>query len=89
MPVLSQCHSIIIDQDIILPQHGKELGDGIDDIGKRYIYQLMSNVYFPGSRTFDPRILLHSCAPKNNVRLDKQPQKICLRSILNMESIIR
>ena len=44
----TQCHSIIIDQVISSPVHGKEVIDGINDIGKRYIYQLMSNVQLPG-----------------------------------------
>ena len=47
-----QCFSIIIDQGISAPGHGKEVVDGIDAIAKRYIYQLMSNVQLTGSKTF-------------------------------------
>ena len=44
MSVLSQYFSIIIDRGISAPVHGKEVINGINDIKKGYIYQLMSNV---------------------------------------------
>ena len=44
MSVMSQCYSVIIDQGISAPGHGKEVVDGLNAIGKRYIYQLMYNV---------------------------------------------
>ena len=39
------------------------------------MYQLMSNVQLPGSRTFDSQVLMHSCTPKNDVSMAKQFQK--------------
>ena len=42
-----------IDQGISAPGHGKEVVEGINAIGKFYIYQLMSNVQLPGSKRFD------------------------------------
>ena len=75
MSVFFQCHSIIIDQDISAPVNVKEVVYGCNYIGKRYIYELMSNVQLPGSRTFDSQILMHSCTPKNDVGLAKEPQK--------------
>ena len=48
MPVMLQCYSVIIYCGISAPGHGKEVVDGINDIGKHYIYQLMSNVQLPG-----------------------------------------
>ena len=60
MSVLSQCYSIIIDQGISAPGHGKEVVDGINTIDKRYIYQLVSNVQLPRSKTFDSHIIIHS-----------------------------
>ena len=53
MSVMSQCYSVIIDRDINAPGHKKEVVDGINDIEKRCIYQLMSNVQLLGSKTFD------------------------------------
>ena len=47
-PALSQCHAIIIYQDISAPGHDKEVVDVINAIDKRYIYQLISNVQLPG-----------------------------------------
>ena len=44
MSVMSQCYSIIIDRGISSPGHGKDVSNGISAIGKRYIYQSMSNV---------------------------------------------
>ena len=52
LSVMSQCYSIIIDRSIIAPGHGKEVVDGLNAFGKRYIYQLISKVQFPGSFTF-------------------------------------
>ena len=46
--VMSQCYSIIIDQGISAPEHGKEVVDGLNSVDKRYVYQLMSNVKLPG-----------------------------------------
>ena len=53
MSVMSQCYSIIIDQGISALGHGKEVVDGINDVDKRYIYELMSTVQLPGSNIFD------------------------------------
>ena len=39
------------------------------------MYQLMSNVQLPGSRTFDSHNIMNSCTPKNYVSLDKEFQK--------------
>ena len=44
MSVLSQCHSIIFDQGIHAPGHGKEVVDSLNTIYKLYMYQLMSTV---------------------------------------------
>ena len=61
LSVLSQCYSIIIDRGISAPGYVKEAVGGLNVIGKRYIYQLMSNVQLPGSKIFDSQILMHSC----------------------------
>ena len=44
MSVLYQRHSIIFDQGIISPGHGKYVVEGLNAIAKRYMYQLMSTV---------------------------------------------
>ena len=59
-----QFYSVIIDHGISSPEHGKEVVDGLNAIGKRYIYQLMYNVQLPGSKIFDSQILMHSCTQK-------------------------
>ena len=71
----SQFHSIIIDQGISAPGHVKEVVDGINAIGNRYIYQLISNVQLPGSKTFYSQILMHSCTSKNDISLAKKFQR--------------
>ena len=53
MSVFPLCHLIIIYRGVSAPGHGKEVVDGLNTIDKRYMYQLMSNVQLPGSRTFD------------------------------------
>ena len=89
MSVLSQSHSIIFDRVISAPGHGKEVVNGLNATEKRYMYQLISTVQLPGSKTFDSHILMHSCTPKKDVSMAKEFQKIFLRMILNMESLIR
>ena len=75
MSFLFQCYAIIIYRGISAPDHGKEVIDGINAIYKRYIYQLVSNVQLPGSKTFYSQILIHSWAQNNDVSLAKQFQK--------------
>ena len=75
MSFLSQCYSIIIDWGISEPGHGKKVVDGLNDIDKRYIYELMSNVQLPGSKTFDSQIQMHSCTENNDLSLAKQFKK--------------
>ena len=69
MSVMSQTYSIIIDRGIIAPGHGKEVFDGINAVGKRYIYQLMSKVQLPGSVIFDSHIEIHTSTENKDVSL--------------------
>ena len=69
MLVMSQCYSIIIDWGISAPGHGKEVVDGLNDVDKRYIYQLMSTVQLPGSVRFYSKIKIHTGAKKEDVTL--------------------
>ena len=48
MSVMSHTFSTMIDRGISAPGHGKEVVDGLNDVDKRYIYQLMSKVQLPG-----------------------------------------
>ena len=75
MSVLSQRHSIIFNRGISSPGNGKEVVEGPNFIDKLYMYQLMSTVQLPGSKTFDSNILMHSCTPKKDVSLAKEFQK--------------
>ena len=69
MPVLSQGHSIIFDLGMIsAPGNGKEVVDGLNTIGNRYMYQFMSTVQLPGSKIFEKQIIMHSCIPKKGCR---------------------
>ena len=51
--------------------------DDINAISERYIYiyQLMSNVQLPGSKTFYLQILMHSFTENNDVSMSKKFQK--------------
>ena len=69
MSVMSQTYSIIIDQGIIAPENGKEVVDGLNDVDKRYIYQLMSKVQLPGSIIFDSQIKIHTGTENKYVSL--------------------
>ena len=46
--------------------------DGINDVDKRYIYQLMSTVQLSGSVIFDSQIKMHIGTQKYDVILAKQ-----------------
>ena len=71
MSFISQCYSVIIDQGISAPGHGKEVVDGLNDIDKRYIYQLMSNVQLTGSKRFYSQMQIHTGNQNNDVSLAK------------------
>ena len=71
MPVISQCYSVTIDSGISAPGNGKEVVDRINDIDKRYIYQLMANVQLNGSKKFDYHMHMHTITQNNNVSLHK------------------
>ena len=60
MSVMSQFYSIIIDRCINSPGHVKEFLYGINDVDKRYIYQLMSTVKLTGSKIFDSQMQIHT-----------------------------
>ena len=49
--------------------------DGLNVIDKSHIYQLMSNVQLPVSKTFDSQILMYSFTKNNGAILAKQYQK--------------
>ena len=70
--MISQCYSIIIDQGISVPGHGKEVVDGFNAVDKRYIYQLMSKVQLPGSFIFDSQIKMHTGTENKDVILDQE-----------------
>ena len=76
MSEMSQCYSIRIDRGISSPGHGKEVVDGLNDVDKRYIYQLMSKVQLPGSIRFDSRIKIHTGTEKKDVSLSLGNSKI-------------
>ena len=71
MSVMSQCYSIIIYQGISAPGHGKEVVDGLNDVDKCYIYQLISTVQLTGSNRFDSRMQIHTDSQKDDVILAK------------------
>ena len=53
------------------PGHGKEAIDGINDIDKRYIYQLMSNFKLSGSKLFDSQMQMQTSTQNNDISLAK------------------
>ena len=69
MQFMSQCYSIIIDRGISAPGHGKEDVHGINDVDKRYIYQLMATVQLTGSNIFDSQLQMHTGNQKYDVSL--------------------
>ena len=67
--------SIIIYRGISAPGHGKEVVDGLNDVDKRYIDQLMSTVKLPVSIRFGSQIQMHTCTKKYDVSLAKKFQE--------------
>ena len=72
MSVMSQTYSIITDQGISAPGHGKEVVDVLNAVDKRYIYQLMSKVQLPGSIIFDSQIKMHTGTGNKDLGLAKE-----------------
>ena len=72
---MSQCYSIIIDRGISVPGHGKEVVDGLNDVDKRYIYQLMSKVQLPGSVIFDSQIKMNTGKKKQGCKFSSVIQR--------------
>ena len=75
MSVMSQFYSIIIDQGISAPRHGKDVVDEINSVGKRYIYQLMYTVQLPGSNRFFSQMQIHTGKQNYDVSLAKEFQR--------------
>ena len=48
--------------------------DGINNVDRRYIYQLMSTVQIPGPNIFDSQIQMHTGNQKYDVSLAKEFQ---------------
>ena len=72
MSVILQTYSLIIDQGIIAPGHGKEVIDGLNAVDNRYIYQLMSKFQLPGSIRFDSQIKIHTGTEMKDVSLARE-----------------
>ena len=72
MSVISQTYSIIIDRGISAPEHREKVLDGLKDVDKRYIYQLMSKVQLPVSVRFDSQIKMHTGTENKDVSLAKE-----------------
>ena len=71
MSVISKCYSIIIVRGISAAGHVKEVVDGLNDVYKCYIYQLMSTVQIHGSNRFDSQMQIYTCNQKYDVSLSK------------------
>ena len=56
---------------ISAPGHGKEVVDGINDVDKCYIYQLMYKVQLPGSVRFYSQIKMHTGIENKDISLAK------------------
>ena len=54
------------------PGHGKEVVDGLNDIDKRYIYQLMYKVQLPGSVRLNSQIKIHTGTENKDLSLAKE-----------------
>ena len=53
MSMLSQAISVIIDRGTSAPGHDKEVVDGLNCIGKRFPFHLMSTVQLTGEKGYD------------------------------------
>ena len=60
LSVMFQCYSVIIDQGISSPGHGKEVLDGLNAVDKNYIYQLMSTVQLYGKYIVDSQMQMYT-----------------------------
>ena len=72
---MSQCFYIIIDRGISKPGYGKKVVDRVNDVDKRYIYQLMYTVKLPGRSIFDSQMQMHNGTQKYDVNEKRALQK--------------
>ena len=75
MSVMPQCYSVIIDQGISAPEHGKKVVYGINAVDNLYIYQLMPNVKLSVSNIFDYQMQMRTGIQIDYVSLDKEFQQ--------------
>ena len=61
--------SVIIDSGMISPGHGIEVLDGINAIGKRFIFQLMSTMQLTGAKSYDTQMVMHTETCTSDVSL--------------------
>ena len=86
---MSQCYSIIIDQCISAPGNDKEVVYGINNVDKRYIYQLMFAVQLTRSNIFDSQMQMHTGNQKYDVSLAKEFQQHMKNSTTKMVCLIK
>ena len=69
---MAQCYSIITNWGIIEPEYIKEVVDGLNDVDKRYIYQLLYTVQLNGSKRFYSQMQMQAGNQKYDVSLAKE-----------------
>ena len=84
-----QCYSIIIDRGISAPKHGKKVLDGLNDVDKLYIYQLMSTFQLPESNRFDSQMQIHTVNQNYDTSLAQLFQHYLKNSTAEKLSLIR
>ena len=69
MAMLSQAFSVILDCGISEPVHGIEVVDGLNAIGKRFLFRLILTVQFPGDQFYDTQMVMHTVTSTSDVSL--------------------
>ena len=73
--MLSQAVSVNIDCNISASLNGIEVLDGLNNINKRFLFQLMSNMQLPGAAFYYTQMVIHTGTRTSDVSLASEFQK--------------
>ena len=70
--MLSHTVYVIIDRDINEPGHGRQVVDGLNAIGKRFLFQIIITVQLPCAKDYDTQMVMHTGGRTSDVSLSKE-----------------
>ena len=66
---MSKSFYVIIDRIISTPGHGREVLYGLNAIYKRFLFQLLATVQFPGAKNHDTQMVMYTGTCTSDISL--------------------